>query len=44
MGHCIGTVPGVLQKDVAELNQLLGCAQAALRNAQLKYVESGREG
>eukprot|EP00435_Cladocopium_sp_Y103_P066471 s922_g28.t1 len=27
VGHCIGTVPGVLQKDVAELNQLLGCAQ-----------------
>ena len=27
MGHCIGTVPGMLQKDVAELNAMLGCAQ-----------------
>ncbi|CAK9098913.1 Respiratory burst oxidase homolog protein F (Cytochrome b245 beta chain homolog RbohAp108) (NADPH oxidase RBOHF) (AtRBOHF) [Durusdinium trenchii] len=26
-GHVIGTVPGVLQKNVSELNQLLGCAQ-----------------
>ena len=27
VGHCIGTVPGMLQKDVAELNEMLGCAQ-----------------
>jgi len=27
VGHCIGTVPGVLQKSAAELNALLGCAQ-----------------
>ena len=26
-GHTIGTVPGVMQKSVAELNGLLGCAQ-----------------
>lgn len=26
-GHTIGTVPGVMQKSVAELNRLLGCAQ-----------------
>mmetsp|Transcript_65294 Transcript_65294/g.156051 ORF Transcript_65294/g.156051 Transcript_65294/m.156051 type:complete len:900 (+) Transcript_65294:106-2805(+) len=25
--HSIGTVPGILQMDVAELNKLLGCAQ-----------------
>jgi len=27
VGHCIGTVPGVLQKSVEELNELFGCAQ-----------------
>jgi len=27
-GHTIGTVPGVMQKTAAELNKLLGCAQA----------------
>ncbi|CAE7536273.1 noxC [Symbiodinium natans] len=27
VGHCIGTVPGVLQKSAEELNALLGCAQ-----------------
>mmetsp|Transcript_18909 Transcript_18909/g.43975 ORF Transcript_18909/g.43975 Transcript_18909/m.43975 type:complete len:955 (+) Transcript_18909:90-2954(+) len=28
LAHSIGTVPGILQKDVEELNELLGCAQA----------------
>ncbi|CAJ1351929.1 unnamed protein product [Effrenium voratum] len=27
VGHCIGTVPGILQKSAEELNALLGCAQ-----------------
>ncbi|CAK9009431.1 unnamed protein product [Durusdinium trenchii] len=27
LGHSIGTIPGILQSDVNELNQLLGCAQ-----------------